>query len=330
MMDFWAVLMILAAGIVPALFFGPLLIPALKRLKFGQTERENGVKSHLKKQGTPTIGGLIFLIPLIIVVGVISVVYHDFGVLFLLIPTVGFGLIGFLDDFLKIKKKSKDGLLWFQKMFLLILVSAGFGFALYYLAPQFSTAISFDFFKWRTDYIDLGIYIIPYIVLVLISSTNAVNLTDGLDGLCTGSTIIVLLMFVSLSLTYDLNVSVTRFATVLIGTLISFLIFNYNPAKIFMGDTGSLALGGALGAITIILGKPLFLVIGGLLFVIEALSVLLQVSWFKLTRGKRLFKMAPIHHHFELCGWSEKTVVFVFWIFTLGCCILTYLSYAFC
>jgi len=310
---------------------GPILIPFLKRLKFGQTERDNGPSSHLKKKGTPTIGAWIFLIPLILItVGA----YFIFGALgreydayktntiTLLLVTLGFAVVGSYDDYLKVIKKHKDGLKAKQKMILLFIVSLIFSVYLYMQGDTY-TIINLDFFGLHGS-LDLGFWFIPLTVFILVSITNAVNLTDGVDGLCTGSIIIVLAFFVLISLTFSGNQGIRVFCITLIGGLCGFLIFNYHPAKIFMGDTGSLALGGAIGATAILLKMPFVLLLVGLLYVIEVMSDILQVAYFKKTHGKRLFKMAPIHHHFELLGWSELKVVYVFWTFTLLCCILAY------
>lgn len=306
---------------------GPIYIPILRRLKFGQTIRDDGPQTHLVKQGIPTIGGLIFLTPILLVT-LICVAFNIGGQLLpLLIATVGFGFVGFLDDFLKIKKKSKDGLFWYQKLIALGIVAILFNVYLIFFGPETYSWIYLDLFGLHVHF-DISWFFVPYSILVLLSATNAVNLTDGLDGLCAGSTFIVFIAFAGISLVFDLAPSVTLFAVITAGAVLSFLFFNFNPAKVFMGDTGSLALGGALGACILVLGRPLLLVIAGLLFVIEALSVLLQVGYFKLTKGKRLFRMAPIHHHFELCGWKEKKVVLVFWLFVFVCCVAAYYSIA--
>jgi phospho-N-acetylmuramoyl-pentapeptide-transferase len=186
------------------------------------------------------------------------------------------------------------------------------------------TVINIDLFGLHTEF-DLGYAFIPFSILVLLSTTNTLNLTDGLDGLCAGTSFIILMFFALVSILVEKNNSVMYFSTALAGGVLGFLLFNYNPARLFMGDTGALALGGAIGACAILLKMPTILLVAGLLFVIEALSVILQISFFKLTKGKRLFKMAPIHHHFELKGWSEIKVVYVFWAFTLICCIAAYI-----
>ena len=245
----------------------------------------------------------------------------------LLIATVGFGFVGFLDDFLKIKKKSKDGLFWYQKLIALGVVAVLFNLYLIFFGPESYSRIYVDLFGLHFNF-NISWFFIPYSILILLSATNAVNLTDGLDGLCAGSTFIVFIAFAGISLIFDFSDSVTLFSVICAGSVLSFLFFNFNPAKVFMGDTGSLALGGALGACILVLQRPILLILAGLLFVIEALSVLMQVGYFKLTKGKRLFRMAPIHHHFELCGWKEKKVVFVFWAFTALCCVIAYYSIA--
>lgn len=307
-----------------AVLLAPFYIPLLRRLKFGQTIRYNGPQTHLKKQGTPTIGALIFITPLIIVSLVMYFADIAPQIIPLLWTTVGFAFVGFLDDFIKIRKKSKDGLKPYQKMVLLFVVSLAFVFYITY-KDYVDNSIIIEFFGLKAS-LNISWLFIPFSVLVLLSATNAVNLTDGLDGLCAGSSFIVCMLFTAISIMLCPNDSVAYFSVAMAGGLLGFLLFNANPAKVFMGDTGSLAIGGAIGACAIMLQRPLILIIAGAVFVIEALSVILQVGFFKMTKGKRLFRMAPIHHHFELCGWSERKVVIVFWIFTLLCCILTFLS----
>lgn len=309
-----------------AVLVGPIYIPMLKKLKFGQTIRDNGPQTHLAKQGTPTIGGIIFLtavLPCTIYIG-FSKGYTDIFVM--LITVLAFALVGFLDDFLKIKRKSKDGLNPKQKMLLLILVSAAFACYMYFIA-DYNTVVIIDLFV-KTIKFDIGWAYIPLIIIVLISVTNAVNLTDGLDGLCAGSSLLVFAFFAAASYFKIHNDNVMFFSVIFTGALLGFLIYNYKPAKVFMGDTGSLALGSAIGICAIAINRPLMLLLVGLLFVIEALSVIMQVSYFKITHGKRIFKMSPIHHHFELSGWSEKKVVHVFWTFTLFCCVIAYFALA--
>nr|HPZ51833.1 phospho-N-acetylmuramoyl-pentapeptide-transferase [Clostridia bacterium] len=229
-----------------AALFGPIYIPILRRLKFGQTVRDDGPATHYKKTGTPTIGGLVFLTPLVIV----GLVLHYNGkapeILPLLFVTIGFGFVGFLDDFIKIVKKSKDGLLSYQKMSLLFIVSLIFT---YYINnnADLGTVINIDLFGLHTEF-DLGYAFIPFSILVLLSTTNTLNLTDGLDGLCAGTSFIILMFFALVSILVEKNNSVMYFSTALAGGVLGFLLFNYNPARLFMGDTGALALGGAIGA----------------------------------------------------------------------------------
>lgn len=307
-----------------AVLLAPFYIPLLRRLKFGQTIRYNGPQTHLKKQGTPTIGALIFITPLIIVSLVLYFTDIAPQIIPLLWTTVGFAFVGFLDDLIKIVKKSKDGLKPYQKMTLLFIVSLAFVF--YITQKKYvDNSVILQFFGLNVS-LNLSWVFIPFCVLILLSSTNAVNLTDGLDGLCAGSSFIVFMLFAVISILLYPNDSVAYFTVAMAGGLLGFLLFNANPAKVFMGDTGSLAIGGAIGACAIMLQRPLIILIAGAIFVIEALSVILQVSFFKLTKGKRLFRMAPIHHHFELCGWSERKVVVVFWLFTIACCVLTFFS----
>ncbi len=320
------ILILMGITFALAVALGPAVIPIMRRLKARQTERDDGPKSHLKKQGTPTIGGLIFLIPIILVSVIFALIRKDYALIIPAVCVAGFGLIGFLDDFLKIKKRSKDGLLPWQKMLALLLFSLGLAFWLYFKGGDNITVLIFEMFGGRAE-LDIKWFFIPYAVFVMLAATNAVNLTDGLDGLCSGISAIVYAMISCVAFSLGSDPSMQSFGFICAAALIGFLIYNYNPARIFMGDTGSLALGGGIAIMTLIMRRPLLLIIGGLIFVIEALSDIIQVSVFKLSgRKKRVFKMAPIHHHFELSGWSEKRVVWTFWIFTLAMCVFTYLS----
>lgn len=302
------------------LAMGPVFIPFLTRLKFGQTVRDDGPKSHLKKMGTPTMGGFIFLVPLLIM----SIFYarYDTRILPIVFVTIGFGIIGFLDDFIKVVKKRKDGLYWNQKMLGLLLIAVTFSF--YVAKAEIGTDIIIPLFGMEKT-IDLAWFFIPFTILVLISSTNAVNITDGLDGLCAGITLIVTLFFSVVAMTRSEWEYIKIFCSILSGGCLAFLAYNAHPAKVFMGDMGSLALGGAVGAVSIIMKLPLILFVAGGIYVIEALSVMIQVASFKLT-GKRVFKMAPIHHHFELSGWKEVKVVYLFWVVTLLLSIVSLLA----
>lgn len=302
------------------LVLGPVFIPFLTRLKFGQTVRDDGPQSHLKKTGTPTMGGFIFLVPML----ALSLFYarYDMRILPIALVTIGFGIVGFLDDFIKVVKKRKDGLYWNQKMIGLLLVAAVFSF--YVSKSGIGTDIIIPLFGMEKT-IDLAWFFIPFTVLVLISSTNAVNITDGLDGLCAGITLIVTLFFSVVAMTRNEWEYIKIFSSILSGGCLAFLAYNAHPAKVFMGDMGSLALGGAVGAISILMKMPLILFVVGAVYVIEALSVMIQVTSYKLT-GKRVFKMAPIHHHFELSGWKEVKVVYVFWAVTFVLSIVSLLA----
>jgi len=303
-----------------SLLCGPILIPILTRLKFGQTVRDDGPKSHYKKMGTPTMGGLIFLIPVLLA----AVIYArtDERILPLALVTLGFGFIGFLDDFIKVVKKRKDGLYWYQKLLGILMVSVLFSF--YISRTDNGTDIIIPFLGMDNT-VSLGWLFIPFSIMVLISASNAVNITDGLDGLAAGVTLIIAVFFTIVAMTGSEWDYVKIFSSMISGGCLGFLAFNTHPAKVFMGDTGSLALGGALGAIAIVMKMPLILIIVGGILVIETLSVAIQVMSFKLT-GKRVFKMAPIHHHFELSGWREVKVVAIFWVVTSILCIVGLLA----
>lgn len=307
-----------------ALIVGPLIIPFLRKLKFGQTVRDDGPQSHLIKSGTPIMGGAIFLIPIVVMTIIFSAKYPR--ILPLTFVTLGFGTIGFLDDYIKVVKKRKDGLYANQKMLGLIAVATIFAF---YLAQftNLGTSIIIPFMSSSTV-LDLKWLFIPFTVVVLIATTNSVNLTDGVDGLCGGITLIVMVFFTLVAMTRGEWDYVMIFSALVAGGCLGFLAFNTYPAKVFMGDTGSLALGGAVAAVAIVMKMPLIILIVGLIYVIEAVSVILQVGSFKL-RGKRIFKMAPIHHHFELSGWKETKIVAVFYGVTVLLCILGFIALRF-
>lgn len=299
------------------LILGPIFIPILTKLKFGQTVRDDGPQSHLKKTGTPTMGGVFFLIPIL----ALSIFYarNDMRILPVALVTAGFGLIGFIDDFIKVVKKSKDGLYWNQKMLGLLLIAVTFSF--YAAKTQIGTDIIIPLFGMEKTF-DLAWAFIPFTIIVLIAATNAVNITDGLDGLCAGVTLIVTVFFSIVAMTRGEWDYLKIFSSIVSGGCLGFLAYNVYPAKVFMGDTGSLALGGAVGAIAIMMKMPLVLLVAGGIYVIEALSVMIQVTSYKLT-GKRVFKMAPIHHHFELSGWKEVKVVCVFLAVTILLCVIS-------
>lgn len=297
----------------------PVIIPFLRRLKIGQTERVQGVSTHLKKAGTPTMGGLIFLLS----TTVTAVFYvKDYPrivpVLFL---TLGFGLIGFLDDYLKVVLKRSDGLYPRQKMFLQILITAVFAFYMIRFSGV-SLAMKLPFLPGKE--LSIGWLSVPLLFFVVLGTVNGVNFTDGLDGLASSVTIMVAVFFTMAAV--GLGVEITPITCAVVGSLLGFLVFNVYPAKVFMGDTGSLALGGFVAGTAYMLQMPLFLPIVGFVYMVEILSVVMQVSYFRVTHGRRIFKMAPIHHHFELCGWSETQVVAVFSILTAMTCLIALLA----
>ena len=302
-----------------SLILGPIIIPFLRKLKMGQTERVEGVQSHLKKAGTPTMGGIIFLLAAVIT----SVFYvKDYpSVIPVLFLTLGFGIIGFLDDYLKVVLRRSDGLLAWQKFLLQIVVTGIFA---YYLVNYTSVDLAMRIPFWTDHYLDLGWLAIPVMFFVVIGTVNGVNFTDGLDGLASSVTLIVAVFFTVVSIGIKSGIEPVTCAVV--GGLMGFLLFNVYPAKVFMGDTGSLALGGFVAGAAYMLQMPLFILLVGLIYLVEVLSVMIQVSYFKATHGKRIFKMAPIHHHFELCGWSETRVVAVFSIITALLCLAALLA----
>lgn len=296
-------------------------IPVLRE-KAGQNIREDGPESHLSKAGTPSMGGIAIIIGACIASVIASLAFGGSipELLIILLVFIGFGLIGFFDDYLKVIKKVNLGLRAYQKFGLQIIISV----ALAVFLSNYSSGSTNVFIPIADIYIDFGIWYIPFIVFAVLAMTNAVNLTDGLDGLASGVTAFVTLFFAVAGLSFGVA-SGAYFSAAVCGACLGFLVFNKNPAKVFMGDTGSLALGGGVAAAAIVMKLELLILVVGLVYVIEALSVVLQVGYFKLTGGKRLFKMAPIHHHFEKCGYSEVTVVKGFWIFTVVCCILGFL-----
>ena len=288
---------------------GPVIIPFLRRLKIGQTERAQGVSSHLKKAGTPTMGGLIFLLSTTVTaVFYVKKYPRIVPVLFL---TLGFGLIGFLDDYLKVVLKRSDGLYPRQKMFLQILITAVFAFYMIRFSG-ISLAMKLPFLPGKE--LSIGWLSVPLLFFVVLGTVNGVNFTDGLDGLASSVTVMVAVFFTMASI--GLGVEITPITCAVVGSLLGFLVFNVFPAKVFMGDTGSLALGGFVAGTAYMLQMPLFLPIAGFIYVAEILSVVMQVTYFRVTHGRRIFKMTPIHHHFELCGWSETRIVAVFSILT--------------
>lgn len=298
-----------------SVMMGPVIIPILRKLKMGQTERVDGVQSHLKKAGTPTMGGVIILLSVVIT----SVFYiKEYPkIIPILFVTLGFGLIGFLDDYLKVVMKRSDGLFPKQKMALQIVVTAVFAF---YLVKFTDVSLTMLIPFSGGYYLDIGWFAIPLMFFAVIGTVNGVNFTDGLDGLASSVTVLVATFFTVVAIGTKSGIEPITCAVV--GALLGFLLFNVYPASVFMGDTGSLALGGFVASTAYMLQMPVFIVIVGLIYLIEVLSVMIQVTYFKKTGGKRIFKMAPIHHHFELCGWSETRVVAVFSIATALLCLI--------
>ena len=296
----------------------PVVIPFLHKLKFGQQVREDGPQAHLKKQGTPTMGGLVFLTAVVIT----SLLYiREYPrIIPVLFMTVGFGVIGFLDDYIKIVMKRSEGLNPVQKLIGQFIIT---GIFVYYLvcSGEVGTSMLVPFTGGFEHgiYLDLGFLFIPFVFFVVLGTDNGVNFTDGLDGLCTSVTILVATFLTIISIGENSGISPITGAVV--GSLLGFLLFNVYPAKVFMGDTGSLALGGFVASSAFMMQIPLFIPLIGLIYLVEVLSVIMQVSSFK-----RIFRMAPIHHHFELGGWSETRVVAVFSIVTALLCLVAYLG----
>ncbi len=317
-----AILLFVSFGISAAL--GPLLIPVLTRLKVGQTERKEGVASHLKKAGTPTMGGIMILIAFLI--PMLFQIRTQPRLLPILVMTLGFGLIGFLDDYLKVVLRRSDGLMPKQKMAFQIALTAVFVVYLWLREPAcLDVMLPFTGGRVLTG---TAVHVIAALAafIVIIGTVNGVNFTDGLDGLAASVTSVVCIFFFVVSVVYGEGIEGA--AAAMFGALLGFLVHNANPARVFMGDTGSLALGGFVAASAYMMRMPLFIVIFGLIYLVEVLSVIIQVTYFKKTGGKRIFKMAPIHHHFELCGWSETRIVTIFSIITILLCVLASLARA--
>lgn len=313
-MDASLIMMPLLISFAVSVILGPVIIPFLKKLKVGQTVRDDGPKTHLKKSGTPTMGGILIIISMTVT----SMLYVKecrkiVPVLFL---TLGFALIGFLDDYIKVVLRRSMGLRAWQKMLLQIVVTGVFA---YYMVNMsgISLAMRIPFFEGH--YIDFGALNIPMLFLVVIGCVNGTNFTDGLDGLVSSVTVLTATFFSVAAIGMQSGIYPATCAAA--GALLGFLLFNVHPASVFMGDTGSLALGGFLAASAYIMQMPLFLPIVGFVYVAEVLSVILQVIYFKLSGGKRLFKMAPLHHHFELSGFTENQIVTCFSIITALLCL---------
>lgn len=335
-MPFWVNIIVAVTAFAVAAATGIFLIPLLKKIHFGQTIYEDGPAWHKSKQGTPIMGGFMFIFGSAVASAIGYAVYR-FVSQDVVIPSntelyrflAGFVyallnmIIGFADDYIKAVKKQNLGLRAWQKMIMQFIFSAAFLIALYLLGDV-KTTLNLYWFE-----LDLGIFYYPIMLLVMVYITNAVNLTDGIDGLCGSMTVVSMLSFVMLCSSMGMW-EYSIFAMAVAGGCLGFLVWNLHPAKVFMGDTGSMFLGGAVVAIGLATRQHLLMVLIAAVYIFEALSVVIQVTYFKLTHGKRLFKMSPIHHHFELCGWSEYKIVIVFSLVTLACGVLANLIYNLC
>ena len=313
-MDYKDIIRYIAVAFLITLILGPILIPLLKRLKVGQSIREEGPKSHYKKSGTPTMGGIIMVIALLLTVFISGLLNKDVTVLIL--ATLGFGLIGFIDDFIKVVLKRSLGLRAYQKIIgqvVLALILATYQSRVSIIGTELIV-------PFINSNIDLGILYIPFVAFVTVATVNSANLTDGLDGLASGVTLIILSFFSLVAINMNMP-NIAMFSAALAGACLGFLRYNSFPAKVFMGDTGSMALGGAVAGIAVLLNLSLIIPIVCGIYFAEAISVIIQVASFKL-RGKRVFLMSPLHHHFEYKGWKETKIVVVFWSVTLILCLV--------
>ena len=315
---------VLIISFVVTVILGMFIIPILKKLKVGQIERDDGPKSHLKKQGTPTMGGIIIIVAMIILVTG-TYIYLTFNnqndvankILPILLLTIGFGLIGFIDDFKKLVLRNTEGLKPMYKMLGLLIISVAYVVYLVY-GLKIGTDTYIPIIK---QYFTMPVFIyIPFAILVILATTNAINLTDGIDGLSSSVSAIIITCLTIIGIMEGQS-ELSIFGSIVIGAVLGFLMFNLHPAKVFMGDTGSLLLGGVISAMALYLKMPLLLIVIALIPVLETLSVIIQVAYFKKT-GNRIFKMAPLHHHFELSGWKENKVVVIFSVITLALCII--------
>ena len=323
-LEFRFILIPLAVAFGIAVILGPMIIPVLKRLKFGQSIREEGPQAHLKKAGTPTMGGVIILTAIVLTavpLSSLTLLNNNDAIInadlfFLVFATLGYGILGCLDDYIKVVMQRNLGLTANQKLLGQLFI----GLVLFWVLLEVRTGGPNNYiFSLDIPFTDLTIHLnwlyLPLLLLMMIGASNAVNLTDGLDGLLAGTAVSAYGAYAVIGILQS-NPTVTIFSVAVVGALLGFLVFNANPAKVFMGDTGSLALGGGIAALAVITKTELLLPIIGGIFVIETLSVMIQVTSFKF-RGKRVFRMSPLHHHFELCGWSEWRVVTTFWFFGL-------------
>lgn len=319
MIEYMDIVWNVAISFAIAVVLGYIIIPMLRRLKVGQSIREEGPKSHFNKSGTPTMGGIIIFISLVITLLISGIIDRDTYVL--LFATLGFSLIGFIDDYIIVVRENNRGLRAYQKLIGQITLATIL--AVYHSSTSvLGTKMIIPFLN--NQYLDLGIFYIPFIVFVIVATVNSVNLTDGLDGLASGITLIVLSFFGIIAFKWGMG-SISIFSMVLAGACLGFLIHNAHPAKVFMGDTGSLGLGGAVASIALLLNVPLIIPIAGAIYLIETLSVIIQVGSFKIT-GKRVFLMSPLHHHYEEKGLKETTIVIAFWAITAVFCLIAYFS----
>ena len=300
---------------------GYFLLPVLRALKAGQSIREEGPIWHNYKAGTPMMGGLMFIAGVILCLVGSVFTMTDYTALYVLALALCFGFIGFLDDFFKMKYKRNLGLTSIQKALLQMAVSAVFLYILYKLNPA-------TFSQLNIPFTDISIHIHPllyifFAMFVMVGGVNAVNLTDGVDGLCSSVTVPVMVFFAAVAVAKG-KMDLALLPACLVGALIAYLCYNWHPAKVFMGDTGSLFLGGVVCAMAFALEMPLILILVALVYIVETLSVILQVAYFKLTHGKRLFKMSPIHHHFEMCGWKEEKICIVFTLVSVAMCVIAW------
>jgi phospho-N-acetylmuramoyl-pentapeptide-transferase len=318
MFNYTQIIITLVLSFIIAALLGPVMIPLLKRIKAGQSIREEGPESHYSKSGTPTIGGIIIILGTIIAALIMGGSSREMWIL--IFSLTAFGLIGFIDDFIKVVLKRNLGLRAYQKIIMQFL--AALLVVLFHLQTSGSTFVLIPFIKESVqignfiipEYLDLGAFYIPFMIFVIIATVNSVNLTDGLDGLASGVSAVVAIFFALFAVSLGF-ITAGIFSGAIAGACLGFLIVNANPAKVFMGDTGSLALGGGIVAVALLTESVLLIPIVGGIFFLESLSVIIQVISFKLT-GKRVFKMSPIHHHFEMIGWKETKVVAVFWTAT--------------
>ena len=321
-MEFQTKILLLSFAVT--IILGIIIVPILRKLKVGQIERSDGPETHLKKQGTPTMGGIIIIITMILVITGAYIYLTATGqnevankLLPMLLISIGFGTIGFIDDFKKLVLKNTKGLKPSYKMIGLLVISVAYVVYLLQIL-HFDTQTYIPIAK---TYIDLPIYLyIPFAIIVILATTNAINLTDGIDGLSSSVSAIIITCLAVIGMIFAIP-EVSVFASCVIGAILGFLMFNLHPAKVFMGDTGSLLLGGVISAIALYLKMPILLIVIALIPVLETLSVIIQVAYYKKT-GKRVFKMAPLHHHFELSGWKENKVVIVFSLITLLLCVI--------